>query len=106
MRLWTEVGRLSGDIVSFVPFLLEFLCLQEMVLSGWQLVRRAGDLETSFKFHRSVKIEPGATITVWSSDSGQTHEPPYNIVMKGQKWFVGDSMSTTLFNNAGEVSNL
>ena len=39
----------------------------------------------------SVKIEPGATITVWSSDSGRTHEPPYNIVMKGQKWFVADS---------------
>lgn len=73
-------------------------------MSGWQLIRRAGDLETSFKFHRSVKIEPGATITVWSSDSGQTHEPPYNIVMKGQKWFVADSMSTTLLSNTSEVS--
>jgi len=100
------VVGLSGDHASFESFLLEFLCLQEMVLSGWQLVRRAGDLETSFKFHRSVKIEPGAIITVWSSDSGQTHEPPYNIVMKGQKWFVADTMSTTLFNNTGEVSNL
>ncbi|KDR19813.1 lamin Dm0-like [Zootermopsis nevadensis] len=75
---------------------------KEVVLSGWQLIRRAGDLETSFKFHRSVKIEPGANVTVWSSDLGQTHEPPYNIVMKGQKWFVADSMTTTLLNNTGE----
>ena len=74
-----------------------------MILSGWQIVRRAGDQETSFKFHRSVKIEPGATITVWSSDSGVTHEPPANIVMKGQRWFVADTMSTTLLSNTGEV---
>ncbi|KAJ4447794.1 hypothetical protein ANN_09802, partial [Periplaneta americana] len=75
---------------------------KEMMLGGWQLVRRAGELETSFKFHRSVKMEPGATITVWSSDSGQTHEPPSNIVLKGQKWFVADTMSTTLLNSTGE----
>lgn len=75
---------------------------KEMNLSGWQLVRRAGDDETVFKFHRSVKIEAGATITVWSSDVGQTHEPPNNIVMKGQKWFVGENMTTTLLNNQGE----
>lgn len=45
-------------------------------------MRMAGELETSFKFHRSVKIEGGGTVTVWSSDVGQAHEPPINIVMK------------------------
>lgn len=75
---------------------------KDIVLSGWQIVRRAGDNETLFKFHRTVKLEAGATITVWSSDVGQDHEPPTNIVMKGQKWFVGDNMSTLLINNAGE----
>lgn len=41
---------------------------------------------------------------VWSADIGATHEPPSNIVMKGQKWFTSDVMTTTLLNNDGEVS--
>ena len=45
MKLWAEVAGLSGGHVSFALLLLEFLCLQEMVLSGWQLVCRAGDLQ-------------------------------------------------------------
>lgn len=40
---------------------------------------------------------------VWSADIGATHEPPSNIVMKGQKWFVADNMTTTLTNIEGEV---
>jgi hypothetical protein len=75
-----------------------------VALSGWQLIRQAGDLENSFKFQRNVEIEPNETITVWSSDCGQKHEPPYNIVMKGQKWLVSDLMITTLLSNTGEVS--
>ena len=42
-------------------------------------------------------------MTVWSSDSGVTHEPPHNIVMKGQRFFVSDEMSTRLINQDGEV---
>ena len=76
---------------------------KEIVLGGWQLNRKAGTLETTFKFHRTVKVEPGATITVWSSDVGAVHEPPTNIVMKGNTWFVGENMTTTLLNNEGEV---
>lgn len=68
------------------------------------MVRRSGENETQFKFHRTVKIEPGQTVTVWSSDIGATHEPPSNIVMKGQRFFVGDNMSTHLLNSEGEVS--
>ena len=71
-------------------------------MGNWQLLRTAGTNETSFKFHRSVKIEPHGTVTVWSSDSGVTHEPPQTIVMKQQKWFVSDTMKTSLSNNDGE----
>lgn len=53
---------------------------QEVSLGNWQLLRTAGTNETSFKFHRSVKIEPHGTVTVWSADSGVTHEPPHTIV--------------------------
>nr|CAD7453063.1 unnamed protein product [Timema tahoe] len=75
---------------------------KEIVLSGWQIHRVAGEEETIFKFHRSVKMEPDVTITVWSSDAGQTHEPPTNIVMKSQRWFVADNMTTTLINSSAE----
>lgn len=56
-----------------------------------------------FKFHRTVKLEPGAIATVWSADAGVDHDPPRDIVMKGQKWFVADSFTTTLLNNDQEV---
>jgi lamin B len=78
--------------------------LQEIQIGGWQLVRMAGTNETTFKFHRSVKVDGGAVVTVWSADTGVTHEPPSNIVMKTQKWFVGDNMTTQLLNSEGEVN--
>jgi lamin B len=56
---------------------------KEISLGGWQIIRKAGSLETSFKFHRSVKLDSGANVMVWSADIGATHEPPSNIVMKG-----------------------
>lgn len=71
-------------------------------MGGWQLVRTAGSNETNFKFHRSVKIDGNGTVTVWSSDTGVTHEPPQTIVMKQQKWFVSDTMKTALLNSDGE----
>ncbi|XP_054160779.1 lamin Dm0-like [Oppia nitens] len=75
---------------------------KEVSLSGWQLIRNAGDLDTHFKFHRSIVIKPNTTITVWSSDSNAAHSPPNDIVMKGQTWFTSDAMQTTLLNNNGE----
>lgn len=77
---------------------------KEVQIGGWQLLRQAGSNETSFKFHRSVKIDPNGYVTVWSSDAGVTHDPPKNIVMKSQKWFTGDNAKTQLLNGAGEES--
>ncbi|RVE51071.1 hypothetical protein evm_004214 [Chilo suppressalis] len=73
-----------------------------MSLGGYQIVRKAGDQETVFKFHRTVKLEPGGVATVWSADTGADHDPPKDIVMKGQKWFVADAFTTTLLNNDQE----
>lgn len=61
----------------------------ELAIGGWQLKRASGENETTFKFHRSVKIESKGCVTVWSADTSTTHEPPANIVMK-QKWFPGN----------------
>ncbi|XP_036328766.1 lamin Dm0-like [Rhagoletis pomonella] len=101
-------GSAKGDIeISDVDPEGKFVKLhnkgnKELQIGGWQLIRTAGSNETSFKFHRTVKIDAGAVVTVWSSDAGATHEPPTNIVMKTQKWFVGDNMKTSLFNGDGE----
>lgn len=73
----------------------------EIAIGAWQLKRSSGDNETSFKFHRSVKVEPKGVVTVWSADAGVTHEPPQNIVMK-QKWFAGETIKTQLLNAEGE----
>ncbi|CAG9854436.1 unnamed protein product [Phyllotreta striolata] len=75
---------------------------QEVPLSGWQVIRRAGDEETFYKFHRTVKVEGNGTVTIWSSDLNKDHEPPSNLVMKGQKWVTGDNMITVVLNNNGE----
>lgn len=73
----------------------------EIAIGAWQLKRQSGENETTFKFHRSVKIEPKGVVTVWSADSGASHEPPANIVMK-QKWFAGENIKTQLLNGDGE----
>uniref|UniRef100_A0A1B0CDW5 Nuclear envelope protein n=2 Tax=Lutzomyia longipalpis TaxID=7200 RepID=A0A1B0CDW5_LUTLO len=75
---------------------------REIQIGGWQLTRTVGSNETVFKFHRTVKADADAVITVWSADAGVTHEPPTNIVMNGKKWFVGDNMKTILVNTDGE----
>ncbi|XP_035717336.1 lamin Dm0-like isoform X1 [Vespa mandarinia] len=75
---------------------------KEIGLSGWQILRKAGTLETLFKFHRTAKLDAGGSVTVWSADIGATHEPPSNIVMKGQKWFIAENMTTVLLNNESE----
>lgn len=76
---------------------------KEVQIGGWQLVRTVGGNETNFKFHRSVKVDAGATVTVWSTEvANVNHEPPASIVMNGKKWFVGDNMKTVLLNADGE----
>nr|CAH0099011.1 unnamed protein product [Daphnia galeata] len=75
---------------------------KEASLNGWQLVHKAQETETIYKFHRSLKVAPGGTVSVWSAGSGATHEPPSTLVMKEQRWFVASEMVTQLLNNNGE----
>jgi len=75
---------------------------KEFSLSGWQLVHKANETETIYKFHRSLKVAPAASVTVWSAGTGVTHEPPSALVMKEQRWFVADQMTTLLLNSSGE----
>ena len=43
-------------------------------------------------------------VQVWSSDSGTTHNPPVDVVMKGKRWFVAEEMKTVLLDSDEEVS--
>lgn len=68
----------------------------EVNITGWQLIRFAGDNEFTFKFARGTKVDAGATLTIWSVDTGN-HELPSNIQMK-KKWPTSDTMKTILVN--------
>ncbi|XP_026465535.1 lamin-C-like [Ctenocephalides felis] len=76
--------------------------IKEVFLGGWKLIQKAGNAETVFKFHHTLKLDPGASTTVWSLNEQQHHEPPNNIVMKGKKWLVNDIIYTSLTNSNGE----
>jgi len=75
---------------------------KEFSLSGWQISHKASETETVYKFHRSLKIAPGASVTVYSAGTGVTHDPPASLVMKEQRWCVADRMVTQLLNMDGE----
>jgi len=75
---------------------------KDEAIGGWTLKHTVGDEETIYKFHRSIHLKANETTTVWSSDSGETHNPPSDLVMKGQRWFTGDSMKTELIDAQGE----
>ncbi|XP_023209697.1 lamin Dm0-like [Centruroides sculpturatus] len=76
---------------------------KELPIGGWQLVQKTSEDEgTSFKFQRNTTISSHAYVTVWSSDSGTSHSPPRDIVMRGQSWIPSDSSTVTLLNNNGE----
>lgn len=78
----------------------------EVSIGGWQLKRESDGKDCTYKFHRSLKIDGGATVTVWSSDvSGIVHEPPSNIVMKSQKWLAAGydgNIKMVLLNGDGD----
>ncbi|XP_046437486.1 lamin Dm0-like [Daphnia pulex] len=75
---------------------------KEVSLGGWQLVHKAQDLETIYKFHRLLEVAPGGTVSVWSADSGTAHKPPSTLVMMGLQWFVAREMVTQLLDNSGK----
>ena len=83
---------------------------QDVSLSGWQLVRKAGsgtdNVKTSYKFHRNVVLKPKSTITIWSAASKKEHNPPSDLLMKSQNWFTAEEMATVLLDNNSEVSVL
>lgn len=76
---------------------------KDISIGAWQVIRRAGDQEITYKFHRSIHCKAGQYVTIWSSKvENVTHSPPNDLVWKGQNWVTGDAISTVLVNNDGE----
>jgi len=69
---------------------------KEVPMGGWSLKREAGGTEVTYKFHARLILRPGATITIWSSNTNTVHSPPNDLVMKNQIWPIGDRIRTVL----------
>jgi len=76
---------------------------EEESLGGLTLKCLSDDSETSYKFTRSHKIAAGATLSVWSLNSGVTHSVgDGQLVMKSGAWKMGDQVTCTLVNKDEE----
>jgi len=76
----------------------------EESLGGFSLTSVAEGVETSYKFHRTVKVSPGDTVTVWSSDADAEHIPSEGqLVMKEGAWKLGDTTNTCLLDKDGGI---
>ena len=38
-------------------------------IGGWSLTNTSGDNDSTYKFHRSTTLAPGASCTIWSADT-------------------------------------
>jgi len=75
---------------------------EDLNIGGWTLSNEADGQETSYKFHRTTVLKPGDMCTVYSSDSGETHNPPNTLVMKKGGWVISAENVTKLINKEGE----
>jgi len=71
---------------------------KDLCIGGWTLRYLADNQETSYKFHHNLHIKAKSDCTVWSSDANETHNPPSDLVMKGQRFFSGINIKISLSN--------
>ena len=62
-------------------------------------------METKYKFHRTVKVAPGAVVAVWNSAAGVEHQPNEGqLVMKQGGFTFQDTVETVLLDKENEVA--
>ncbi|OQR74979.1 ATP-dependent RNA helicase DRS1-like [Tropilaelaps mercedesae] len=78
---------------------------EDISLGGWRISHRSGEVEASHKFPPRSRIKANSKMTLWSSDSGATHNPPSDIVLKNISFPTHDNQSgeleviTALYNH-------
>jgi len=105
------VTSFTGEIFRIEPLEPKPRCIkvtntsdEEESLGGFKLQSTSDGIECSYKFHRSVKVGPKASVIVWSSDAGETHSPNEGqFVMKDGAWKLDDVVESVLFDREGEV---
>ncbi|KAM3186475.1 hypothetical protein ACTXT7_004228 [Hymenolepis weldensis] len=75
---------------------------EDINIGNWVLKHKSDGEEVTYKFARNVTLKPGTLCTVWSSDTGATHNPPEDIVMKNQGFHTGANITVTLTNENEE----
>ncbi|XP_036411082.1 lamin-A-like [Megalops cyprinoides] len=77
---------------------------QDQLLGSWQLKRQVGSqAPIVFKFPPKFTLKAGQSVTIWAAGAGGTHNPPSDLVWKGQNsWGCGDMFQTTLISANGE----
>lgn len=75
---------------------------EETNIGNWVLKQKADSYEVTFKFPRSLILQPGASCQVWNSDSGAANDPPKDLVMKNQSFKMGTNISFSLIGNDKE----
>ncbi|KAL3083553.1 hypothetical protein niasHT_023619 [Heterodera trifolii] len=76
---------------------------EDVAVGNWTLKSSAGGREVQYKFHSRQTVKAGKTLMVWSTNSGQEHQPPNNLVFKNQQWPHDDAIRTELLNADREV---
>uniref|UniRef100_A0A914HSS4 Lamin n=1 Tax=Globodera rostochiensis TaxID=31243 RepID=A0A914HSS4_GLORO len=108
-KSWKSTGNANGDLeIGEVDKDGQYITLrnkgtEDIAIGGWQLKSVASAKEVTFKLHSRTVIKAGKMVTIWSSNSGQEHQPPSNLVMKLQQWPQGDAIRTELLNSDREV---
>ena len=76
---------------------------EPVALAGWELKRENSDDGWAFKFAKSIVVQPGETVTVYSLDAeGAVHNPPAEIKLK-RNWPIG-GVTTLLNANKEEIA--
>ncbi|XP_038131317.1 lamin-A-like [Cyprinodon tularosa] len=77
---------------------------EDQSLGNWELKRQVGSsTPIVYKFPSKFTLKAGASVTVWATSGGGTHNPPNHLVWKSQaSWGTGDLLQTTLISAGGE----
>merc|ERR1719158_2292866 len=65
--------------------------------------QKLSGLETTYPFPRTVKVEAGATIAIWSSGEVEHKPKEGQYVMKEGTWKMGDETALVLYTKEDEV---
>lgn len=77
---------------------------ESLDMEGHSLCCTSEGVQVTYTFCRTDKIEPGASLAVWSSDAGVENRPTEgHIVMRQDNWKIGETCRIEVCNSQGTV---